>query len=250
MALKILSVDDSRVIRTLVKKAFQPYDVEIDEAENGAEGLAKVSSSSPDIIILDVAMPIMTGIEMLEKLKADAKFKKIPVVMLTAEAGQKEVMRILQLGASGYLLKPFKSEQLLDRVTKLVTLSEKTAVAGSVTDVLAQLIHEEDGVMVIASPAKITRVELTALEKGLPEGLRTLLASKRDRVVLDLRNTSEVTMSLVKFMAMTLHACHEVSVRVAVLGTASLGRGLSSLEETKNIPVFYTMETAQASFSA
>jgi two-component system cell cycle response regulator len=69
MALKVLTVDDSKTIRMIVKKAFQNYNVEITEAENGVEGLAAAAKIKPGLIILDITMPVMTGTEMLERLE-------------------------------------------------------------------------------------------------------------------------------------------------------------------------------------
>ena len=69
MRYKILTVDDSKTVRIIVKKAFKPYDVEIIEAANGVEGLAVAAKESPDLILLDVTMPVMDGVEMLTKLK-------------------------------------------------------------------------------------------------------------------------------------------------------------------------------------
>ena len=117
MSHKILTVDDSRTIRMIVKKAFQQYDCNIVEAENGMEGLALAAKEKPDLIILDITMPVMTGIEMLAKLKAEKDLKNIPVIMLTAESGKENVMKIVKMGVRDYVVKPFKGDQLLDPAT-------------------------------------------------------------------------------------------------------------------------------------
>ena len=88
MATKVLTVDDSKTIRMIVKKAFNPYACELFEAENGVEGLAAAAKEKPNLIILDITMPVMNGIEMLDRLKAEAELKDIPVIMLTAESGK------------------------------------------------------------------------------------------------------------------------------------------------------------------
>src|SRR4051812_43605721 len=104
---KILTVDDSKTIRVIVAKAFKPYECEIFEASNGIEGLAAAIKEKPDVIILDLTMPIMDGAEMLAKLKANPELKTIPVIMLTAEAGRENVLRIARMGVRDYLIKPF-----------------------------------------------------------------------------------------------------------------------------------------------
>ena len=75
MALRILTVDDSKTIRMIVKKTFRPYDCVLYEGENGIEGLAVASRENPDLIVLDITMPVMSGIEMLEKLKSEPIIK-------------------------------------------------------------------------------------------------------------------------------------------------------------------------------
>ena len=127
MPVKILSVDDSRTIRLIVGKAFRPYEVQLCEAANGEEGLATAAREKPELIILDVTMPVMDGVTMLTKLKEDAELKAIPVIMLTAESGRDNVLQIAKLGVRDYLVKPFKEEQLIEKVGRIVPLQKKPA---------------------------------------------------------------------------------------------------------------------------
>ena len=127
MPTKILSVDDSRTIRLIVGKAFRPYDVQIFEAANGEEGLATAIREKPDMIILDVTMPVMDGVTMLTKLKEIPELKAVPVIMLTAESGRDNVLQIAKLGVRDYLVKPFKEDQLIEKTSRIVTLQKKPA---------------------------------------------------------------------------------------------------------------------------
>ena len=127
MAKKILSVDDSRTIRLIVGRAFRPYDVQLCEATNGEEGLAAAAREKPDLIILDVTMPIMDGVTMLTKLKENPELKTIPVIMLTAESGRDNVLQIAKIGVRDYLVKPFKEEQLIEKANRIVPLTKKPA---------------------------------------------------------------------------------------------------------------------------
>jgi len=122
MQLKILTVDDSRAVRIIVKKSFKTYNVEILEAANGVEGLAMASKSTPELILLDVTMPVMDGVEMLTKLKSDPALKSIPVIMLTAEAGREMVLKIAKLGIRDYIVKPFKEDILTEKVGRIIDL--------------------------------------------------------------------------------------------------------------------------------
>lgn len=128
MPIKILSVDDSRTIRLIVGKAFRPYDCVICEAANGEEGLAVAAREKPDLILLDVTMPVMDGVTMLTKLKEDPELKQIPVIMLTAESGRDNVLHIARLGVRDYLVKPFKEDQLIEKTGRVVPLEKKPVV--------------------------------------------------------------------------------------------------------------------------
>lgn len=127
MPVKILSVDDSRTIRMIVGRTFSSFDCEMVEAANGEEGLAIAAREKPDLIILDLTMPVMDGLTMLTRLKADPGLMAIPVIMLTAESGRENVLHITSLGVRDYLVKPFKENELLEKAGKIVSLQKKVA---------------------------------------------------------------------------------------------------------------------------
>jgi two-component system, cell cycle response regulator len=127
MPIKILSVDDSRTIRLIITRALMAYDCVIIEAANGEEGLAAAAREKPDLILLDITMPVMDGVTMLSKLKENEELQKTPVIMLTAESGRENVLQISKLGVSDYLVKPFRLEQLIDKATRAVPLQKKAA---------------------------------------------------------------------------------------------------------------------------
>jgi len=128
MPLKILTVDDSKTVRVIIRNAFKRFDCEIVEAGQGIEGLEK-ARAKPDLVLLDITMPIMDGIEMLTKLRQDEATKNLPVIMLTAE-GQKAIAeQAIALGSRGYLMKPFTNDALIQEVVKVVPLQEKPVAA-------------------------------------------------------------------------------------------------------------------------
>jgi CheY-like chemotaxis protein len=128
MPLKILTVDDSRTVRIIIRNTFKRFDCEIIEASNGAEGLEKIKEN-PDLVLLDITMPVMDGVAMLEKMQADPALKDLPVVMLTAEGQKAMAERAGALGSRGYLVKPFTSAALIEHVSGIVSLQEKTIAA-------------------------------------------------------------------------------------------------------------------------
>ncbi len=129
MPTKILTIDDSLTVRLVLAKAFQPYDCDLFQASNGAEGLALATREKPDLILLDLCMPVMDGIATLTALRADANLKSTPVLMLTAETDHASVFQVTQLGVSDYILKPFREDVLLQRVTKILPLPKREVAA-------------------------------------------------------------------------------------------------------------------------
>ena len=127
MAHTILTVDDSKMVRMIVAKTFQPFDCQIHEAASGGEGISKAQEVSPDLIFLDITMGDMTGFEALEQMRKTSLLSSTPVIMLTAESGNKSIERADQLKVAGYISKPFKAEQLVEQAQSALknTLAQK-----------------------------------------------------------------------------------------------------------------------------
>lgn len=110
---KILVVEDEEPIRELLKMELETEGFIVDVAANGAEGLEKVKSFRPDLIVCDVMMPVMDGFTMQEKLSQDNNFKDIPLIFLTAKSDKKDIRFGKSIGAEDYITKPFEFEDLL-----------------------------------------------------------------------------------------------------------------------------------------
>ncbi len=124
----ILLVEDDPDIQTVARMSLQFRGVtRVEIAANGEECLRMVSAVVPDVILLDVMMPRMDGYETCRRLKADAATERIPVIFLTAKTQHFEVKQGLQLGAIGYLIKPFDPMTLYDQVARLL---EQAAASG------------------------------------------------------------------------------------------------------------------------
>ena len=114
-------VDDDRVIQQLleVNLELEGYEV-VATASDGREALDKIAELKPDLVILDIMMPKMDGLEVCRHLKADPSLAKIPVVLLSARAQDLDVREGLDIGADAYLTKPFDPVELLEVVGRLV----------------------------------------------------------------------------------------------------------------------------------
>jgi two-component system, chemotaxis family, chemotaxis protein CheY len=121
--LKVLIVDDSAVMRKIVERALRQGGLdlgEVLEAGNGAEALIAVRKGGLDLILSDINMPVMDGLEFLRNLASEDLAKGVPVVMITTEGSESRVVEALSAGARGYLRKPFTPEQVKERVAPLV----------------------------------------------------------------------------------------------------------------------------------
>jgi signal transduction histidine kinase len=130
-ATRILVVDDNADMREYLLRLLRPH-CEVDAVGNGREALAAVQLNAPDLILSDVMMPEMNGVELLKALRADPKTKTIPTILLSARAGEESVLSGLETGADDYLVKPFSARELLTRIkTHLETrrIREESAVA-------------------------------------------------------------------------------------------------------------------------
>ncbi|MBI5579446.1 MAG: response regulator [Deltaproteobacteria bacterium] len=244
MTLKVLTVDDSKTIRMIVKKAFQAYNCEITEAENGVEGLAAAAKIKPGLIILDITMPVMTGVEMLERLKGDDALKAIPVIMLTAESGKDNVMNIVKKGINDYMVKPFKGEDLIERVRKIMPLEPKTEEMDDKKP--GKYFTQVEDVVVLTLPAKVLRPVSVEVENSLQVKIKDMTAAQLKKMILDMGGVSETNVSLIKLIITALQQCQKANVAVKLVANAKQGEELKGFQETSQITVAHSIEEARA----
>jgi two-component system, chemotaxis family, chemotaxis protein CheY len=120
MAKTILSVDDSASIRQMVSFTLKGAGYNVLEAVDGEDGLTKMNGSDVNMVITDLNMPKLDGIGFIKKIRANPKTKFIPVIMLTTESQADKKQAGKAAGATGWIVKPFKPEQLLDVVKKVL----------------------------------------------------------------------------------------------------------------------------------
>jgi len=160
------------MIHTLIGKGFNGYDVQLVFASNGQEGLEVAAREMPDVILLDVTMPVMDGIECLGKLKADPALKDIPVIMLTAEAGKENVLKIAKMGVRDYIVKPFSEAGIIDRVSRLVDLKPKGGVAAPTPPAAAA-----------ATVAPAAQASAPKKQKSVTEAIKVLIVEEYPAII-------------------------------------------------------------------
>lgn len=121
--LDILVVDDSPVTRKMVRRAIGLCGLEIGqvhEAGDGAEALARLAEHHVDLVLADINMPVMNGMELVERMNADPQHSKIPVIIVATPISEQRIERLLDIGARAYLAKPFRPEALKDLVLEIL----------------------------------------------------------------------------------------------------------------------------------
>ena len=124
MAKKILIAEDEANIIASVEFLLRHAGYEVRIARDGEEALREVREFLPDLVLLDVMMPLRNGFEVCQKIRANAQWKHIKIVMLTAKGRQTEISKGLALGADAYLLKPFATKDLLEQIRRQLAAPE------------------------------------------------------------------------------------------------------------------------------
>ena len=176
----ILVVDDSSTIRSIVKDALEKAGFNVTVAENGMDAYKKIRSNPPDLILSDIDMPEMNGIDLCNKVRVDSEFKAIPFVIMSANDNRSTMRQLLERGVSAYLVKPFNMEQMVITVEKLLSDqfllllkekerldSERQFMLSGITSLIAAL-EARDHYTSGHSQAVSSIVEKMAVKMGMP----------------------------------------------------------------------------------
>ncbi len=126
--MKFLIVDDFSTMRRIVRGLLKEIGyMNADEAEDGAVALSMLQNHRYDFVVSDINMPNMTGFDLLKAIKDDPNLNSLPVLMVTAEARKEDILLAAQIGASGYIVKPFTKATLEEKVIKIMQKLTATA---------------------------------------------------------------------------------------------------------------------------
>jgi len=127
MSIRALIVDDSSVMRKIVERSLRQAGIELAQvfdAGNGAEALVVLQQNEVDLILCDINMPVMDGLEFIKQLPGVPKAKGVPVIMITTEGSEAHVVQALSCGARGYIRKPFTPEQVKEQVLPVLAVKQ------------------------------------------------------------------------------------------------------------------------------
>ncbi|HEX9797362.1 MAG TPA: response regulator transcription factor [Anaerolineales bacterium] len=161
-ARKVLVVDDERTIREVLRRYLEREGFQVSEAQDGAEALAAASQDPPDLVVLDLMLPKVDGLEVARQLRSE---RRVPIVMLTAKGELEDRIEGLELGADDYIVKPFSPREVMLRVNAVLRrAAEGTIAAGEVVE--ASGLRLDPGtrqVSLAANPVDLTAKEFDLL---------------------------------------------------------------------------------------
>jgi chemosensory pili system protein ChpA (sensor histidine kinase/response regulator) len=118
----VMVVDDSITMRKVTSRVLDNHSIEVMTAQDGIDAIEQLHSRVPDLMLLDIEMPRMDGYELLEHVRADARLRHVPIVMITSRAGQKHRRKARQAGANDYLTKPYQEVELVEKVGEMLDM--------------------------------------------------------------------------------------------------------------------------------
>jgi len=127
--MRVLLIDDEQFYFKLIRKTLKEAEYDLEYAQSGSDGLAKIPAFNPELLIVDLKLPGMDGFQILERLRRDSKFSHIPVIVITAKDELSEKLKAFELGADDYLVKPFQPEELVARMGILARRGKAMQIA-------------------------------------------------------------------------------------------------------------------------
>ncbi|MDQ2690528.1 MAG: response regulator transcription factor, partial [Chloroflexota bacterium] len=127
--MRVLLIDDEQFYFKLIRNALKAANYELEYAKSSSEGLSKIASFAPEMLIVDLKLPEMDGFQILERLRRDPKFSYIPVIVITSQDELSEKLKAFELGADDYMVKPFQPEELVARMGILARRGKAMQIA-------------------------------------------------------------------------------------------------------------------------
>jgi len=118
--MKILVVDDDRTTRKILGLYLKAKGYEVEYAENGLDAMEKLGTININLVMTDLNMPYMDGLELIRTMKADEELRKLPILMVTTEADEEEKKKAMEAGANGYLIKPVSADMVTSNIKDIL----------------------------------------------------------------------------------------------------------------------------------
>ncbi len=189
----------------------------------------------------------MDGVEMLTRLKGEAALKNIPVIMLTAEAGKDNVIKVVKMGIKDYIVKPFESSVLTEKAGKIVKLEPKKEEEAK-PDISEKYFSTEGDIQCLILPEKTNKEAVMEVEGCLAPQFKEMASAGVGKFIFDLSKVTAIDMSLVKLIISVIEKCKASNIHLRIVGKPVVNDELSKIQETSTVPVDQTIEEAKAAF--
>lgn len=186
----ILAIDDDTNLLKLIEAQLKKLNYSVITAINGKEGLKLAEEGNPDMILLDIMMPVMDGFEVLKSLQKNERTKNIPVIMLTSKSQKESVQTAMQMGVIDYIVKPYKIDTFSKKIE--TAIKYKNLKESQDTDSEFLTVSRDTGRTVISFKSHLRNRKVLEDAKNLFS--RSFLAlTKKDILIFDLRTLSDLT---------------------------------------------------------
>ncbi len=209
-------VDDNRRNVKICREILEMADFSVVAAENGEAGLRQAKEVQPDVILLDIMMPVMDGIEMLMRLRKDPLIQHIPVLMLSARSATEDVVRALNSGANDYLTKPFSEEELEARVWTLCRMKKAEDGIRRQNEILEHKVRERTAELDATRLEIVRRLGMAAEYRDNETGDHIIRMSKMSMKLGELYGLDNQRQQLL-LNASPMHDVGKISIPDAVL---------------------------------
>lgn len=124
MKKSILLVEDSKNISLMIEKCLKNRGFHVDKAEDGVEAMVKIFQERPELILLDIMLPKLSGTAVCQAIKSNAELSKIPIIIMSARTEESQIDSVILAGADGYILKPFTPHVLISKIEEYLCIGE------------------------------------------------------------------------------------------------------------------------------
>lgn len=209
-------VDDNKRNVRICREILELADFKVIAADNGRTGLKMARDHMPDVILLDIMMPVMNGMEMLRRLREDSLIQHIPVLMLTARSATEDVVQALNSGANDYLTKPFSEEELEARVRTLCRMKKAEDGIREQNEVLEKKVRERTEMLDVTRLEIVRRLGMAAEYRDNETGEHIIRMSKMCMKLGELYGLDKKRQELL-LNASPMHDVGKISIPDAVL---------------------------------
>ncbi len=260
MTSKILLIDENTTFCAHMKDVFEVHGHEVFEANSSKYGLALAIKEKPQLIILNTDMPVINGEEVLKKLKSTHGISHIPVVVVTSNADQNNVLKFAKLGIKGYFVKPIQEDEISEKVSDILANTpapqeEKKQPSGRPSNLDSQdemaegLFAIEEGFMVLHIPDNLTKRQQESIVRRLQAKTVEMTNSGIRKFILDLKGVTAVNLHLIKTTVATVKNCLASNQLYRIVGNPDLISELHQLAELSNTLFEYSVEEAKESLN-